>query len=145
MFIKKFVQINFLLLMMLLMPEVVYSHGPLMGKGHQEVIKKGPNGGVVIDVDEHYFELIVEEESGDIFLFLLDQNLEVASMPDYYSGLIRLKMINGESEWYKFKYANSTLHRYIVAKTGIKDIGSFHALVGLNINGEKTNFRFSWK
>lgn len=131
--------------MLLLMSEVALAHGPLMGKGHQEEIKEGPNRGIVIDVDEYYFELLVEGKSGDILLFLLDQNLEVASMPDDYSGLIRLKMIDGESEWYKFKYFSSASHSYLLAETGIKDIDSFHALVGLKINGEKTNFRFNWK
>lgn len=144
MFIKKFVQINFLLLMLLLMSEVVFAHGPLMGKGHQGEIKQGPNGGVVFDVDEYYFELIVEEKSGDILLFLLDQNFEVASMPDYYSGLIRLKMLEGKSEWYSFKYITSAANPYLKAETGMEDTGSFHALVGLKINGEKTNFRFNW-
>lgn len=145
MFTKKFAQIKFLLLVLLLISEVSLAHGPLIGKGHQKEIKQGPNGGVVIDVDEYYFELVVEGKSGDIFLFLLDQNLEVANVTDDYSGLIRLKMKNGESEWYKFKNSSSASHSYLLAETGIKDIGSFHALVGLKINGEKTNFRFNWK
>lgn len=68
MFIKKYLHINFLLLMLLLMSEVVLAHEPLMVKSHQEEIKQGPNGGVIFDVDEYYFELIVEEKRGDIFL-----------------------------------------------------------------------------
>lgn len=140
---KKIIRIN--LLMLIIFSQTAFAHGPLMGKGHQKEIKQGPNGGIVIDVDEYYFELLVEGKSGDILLFLLDQNLEVASMPDDYSGLIRLKMISGESEWYKFKYSSSASHSYLLAETGIKDIGSFHALVGLKINDQKTNFRFNWK
>ncbi|MGH7884081.1 MAG: hypothetical protein ACRENO_00140 [Thermodesulfobacteriota bacterium] len=136
---------KFILLLFLIIPEATFAHGPLMGKGHQEEIKKGPNRGVVIDVNDYYFELLVEDKSDDISLFLLDQNFEVIKMPDDYSGLIRLKLIDGESEWYKFKYSNSASHPYLLAKTGIKNIGSFNALLGLKINGERLNFRFSWK
>lgn len=122
----------------------VWAHGPLTGKGYREEVEKGAHGGQVVKFGVNYLEFTVNQESGDIALFLLDKNMKAISMPESYSGIIFLKMHHGSSEWYGFNRVDENSYSYLKTETGIKEIGSFNVLVGLKIGEKRKNFHFTW-
>jgi len=124
--------------------EIVWAHGPLTGKGYQEEKEKGPHGGQVVKFGINHLEFTVNQESGDITLFLLDKDMIAISMPESYSGIIFLKMHNGSSEWFSLNRVDENSYSHLKADTGIKEIGSFNVLIGLRIGENRKNFRFNW-
>lgn len=123
------------------------SHGPLMGKGYQEQEIKGPNNGKVIKLEENYIEFVVNEQSGEIALIMLDKDMNPIPVPEDITGRGYLRMTHMKSnsiKWFDLKRGNRNQVPYLYATTGIENIGPFNAVVGLNIDDERKNFRFSW-
>lgn len=120
------------------------SHGPLMGKGYQEQEINGPNNGEVIKLEENYIEFVVDEQSGEIALIMLDKDMNPIPVPEDITGLGYLRMTGAPVKWFDLKRGNRNQVSYLYAATGIENIGPFNAVVRLNINDERKNFRFSW-
>lgn len=123
------------------------SHGPLMGKGYQEEVLHGTNGGIVLKLEKNYIEFVVDHESGEISLIMLDKKMNPIPMPEDITGRGYLRMIRMTSnsiKWFDLELGYRDKTPYLYAKTGIENIGPFNAVIQLNINDERKNFRFSW-
>ena len=123
------------------------SHGPLMGRGHQEEVLLGTNGGIVLKLEKNYIEFVVDYKSGVISLIMLDKKMNPIAMPEDISGRGYLRMIGMTSnsiKWFDLEQGYRDKAPYLYAKTGIENIGPFNAVIQLNIKDEKKNFRFSW-
>ena len=124
-----------------------WSHGPLMGKGYQEEVLHGKNGGIVLKLEKNYIEFVVNHESGEISLIMLDKKMNPIPMPEDITGRGYLRMIRMTSnsiKWFDLEQGYRDKVPYLYAKTGIENIGPFNAVIQLNINDERKNFRFSW-
>src|SRR3990172_8744008 len=128
--------------------KAVWSHGPELGKGDssgsQKKEEKGPHGGQVVVFGDNHLEFTVNHESGDIVLFLLDKNLKAVQAPESYSGVVYLNMANGSKKTVTLKRGTEGPVSHLEAETGIKEIGSFNAVVSLKIGEKRENFRFNW-
>ena len=123
------------------------SHGPLMGKGYQEEELHGPNGGIVLKLEKNYVEFVVDYKSGDILLIMIDDDMNPIPMPEDITGRGYLRMTRMKSnsiKWFDLKRGYRDQVPYLYATTGIENIGPFNAVVGLNIDDERKNLRFSW-
>lgn len=125
----------------------VWSHGPLMGKGYQEQELKGPNNGKVLGLGENYVEFVVNYKSGDIFLIMMDDNMNPIAMPEDITGrgyLRMTRMTSNSIKWFDLEQEYRDKVAILNAKTGIENIGPFNAVIQLKIKDERKNFRFSW-
>ncbi len=128
--------------------EAVRAHGPELGKGDssgvQKKEEKGPHGGQVIVFGDNHLEFTANHDSGDIVLFLLDKNLKTIPVPESYSGVVYLNMADGSKKTVTLKRGIEGPVSHLEAETGIKEIGSFNAVVSLRIGEKRENFRFNW-
>ena len=128
--------------------ETVWSHGLMDVDEYHSAIKKknkrGPHGGPVAEFRKNYLEFVVNPEIGKIALFLLDKDLEVVPVPEDYSGAGYLKMANNSIKWFNLTRVDQGSVSHFIAETGIKDLGSFNAVISLKTASERENFRFSW-
>lgn len=126
----------------------VRAHGEQLGgdedKGAQKKEEKGPHGGQVVVFGNNHIEFTAEHESGDITLFLLDKDLKSVPMPESYSGIVYLNMADGSKKTFTLKRGTEGPVSHLEAETGIKEIGSFNAVVSLKMAEERENFRFNW-
>ena len=129
--------------------ETIWAHGPELGKGDrsggQKKEEKGPHGGQVIVFGDNHLEFTANHDSGDIVLFLLDKNLKTISVPESFSGVVYLNLADGSKKTVILKLGTEGPVSHLEAETGIKEIGSFNAVVSLKIGEKRENFRFSWK
>jgi len=128
--------------------KALWAHGPELGEGDsnetQKKEEKGPHGGQVVVFGDNHLEFTVNHESGDIVLFLLDKNLKSVPVPDSYSGVVYLIMADGSKKTATLKLGTEGSVSHLEADTGIKEIGSFNAVVSLKMGDKRENFRFSW-
>lgn len=122
----------------------VWSHGDGTGKGYQEPVKIGPNEGMLVELDENYIEIVVDYESGEIALIMLDKDMKPISVPEDTTGLGYLRIQGNPVKWFDFKPGYRDQATYLYATTGIENIGPFNAVIRLNIAEETKNYRFSW-
>lgn len=127
-----------------LLSQNVWSHGDGTGKGYQEPVKIGPNEGMLIEIDENYIEIVVDYESGEIALIMLDKDMTPISVPEDTTGLGYLRIQGNPVKWIDFKPGYRNQLTYLYASTGIENIGPFNAVFRLNIADKRNNFRFSW-
>jgi hypothetical protein len=128
--------------------EGVWAHGGELGEDESSGIKKeeekGPHGGPVVVFGDNHLEFTVDHQSGDIVLFLLDKDLKAIPMPENYSGVVYLNMSDGSKKTVDLKRGTEGPVSHLEAETGIKEIGSFKAVVSLKDGEKRENFRFSW-
>lgn len=124
--------------------QTVRAHGPLTGRGYVVEEKKGPHGGQAIEFGKNHLEFLVNDQSGDIVLFLLDKGLKTIPFPENYSGFFYLNTAEDGIKWFNFQRRQEDQLSYLEAKTGIKEIGPFTAVVSLKMGEARENFRFSW-
>jgi len=128
--------------------KTVWAHGPELGKGDssggQKKEEKGPHGGQVIVFEDNHLEFTANHDSGEIVLFLLDKDLKAVPVPESYSGVVYLNMADGSKKTFTLKRGIEGPVSHLEAETGIKEIGSFNAVVSLKIGEKRENFRFNW-
>lgn len=128
--------------------EGVWAHGGELGEdensGVQKEGEKGPHGGPVVVFGNNHLEFTVDHESGDITLFLLDKNLKAIPVPENYSGVVYLNMADGSKKNFTLKRGTEGPVSHLEAETGIKEIGSFNAVVSLKDGEKRENLRFNW-
>ncbi len=128
--------------------ETIWAHGPELGKGDssggQKKEEKGPHGGQVIVFEDNHLEFTANHDSGEIVLFLLDKDLKAVPVPESYSGVVYLNMADGSKKTITLKRGIEGPVSHLEAETGIKEIGSFNAVVSLKIGEKRENFRFNW-
>ena len=127
----------------------VWAHGPELGEdkssgGGQKKEEKGPHGGQVVVFGDNHLEFTADHESGEIVLFLLDKNLKAVPVPESYSGVVYLNLTDGSKKTVTLKLGTEGQISHLEAETGIKEIGSFNAVVSLKIDEKRENLRFSW-
>ena len=149
--ISRWVIILSLMLVIGILPkftETIWAHGPELGKGDssggQKKEEKGPHGGQVIVFEDNHLEFTANHDSGEIVLFLLDKDLKAVPVPESYSGLVYLNMADGSKKTITLKRGIEGPVSHLEAETGIKEIGSFNAVVSLKIGEKRENFRFNW-
>ena len=127
---------------------IAWAHGGELGEednsGAQKEEEKGPHGGPVVVFGNNHLEFTVDHGSGDIVLFLLDKDLKAIPMPENYSGVVYLNMSDGSKKTFDLKRGTEGPVSHLEAETGIKEIGSFKAVVSLKDGEKRENFRFSW-
>jgi len=128
--------------------KTIWAHGPELssddsskGKTKEE---KGPHGGQVIVFEDNHLEFTANHDSGEIVLFLLDKDLKAVPVPESYSGVVYLNMADGSKKTFTLKRGTEGPVSHLEAETGIKEIGSFNAVVSLKIGEKRENFRFNW-
>ena len=128
--------------------KTIWAHGPELGSDDSSKGKtkeeKGPHGGQVIVFGNNHLEFTVDHEGGDIVLFLLDKDLKAIPMPESYSGVVYLNIADGSKKTVTLKRGTEGPVSHLEAETGIKEIGSFNAVVSLKIGEKRENFRFNW-
>lgn len=128
--------------------QTAWAHGGELGEedssGVQKEEEKGPHGGPVVVFGDNHLEFTVDHGSGDIVLFLLDKDLKAIPMPENYSGVVYLNMSDGSKKTVDLKRGTEGPVSHLEAETGIKEIGSFKAVVSLKDGEKRENFRFSW-
>ena len=128
--------------------ERAWAHGGELGEdensGVQKEEEKGPHGGPVVVFGNNHLEFTVNHESGDIVLFLLDKELKAIPMPENYSGVVYLNMSDGSKKTFDLKRGTEGPVSHLEAETGIKEIGSFKAVVSLKDGEKRENLRFNW-
>jgi hypothetical protein len=126
-----------------------WAHGDQLGGDEDSAAEKeeeiGPHGGQVVVFGDNHLEFTVDHGSGEIVLFLLDKELKAIPMPESYSGVVYLTMSSDNSK----KTVDLTRGTegpvsHLEADTGIKEIGSFKAVVSIKDGDKHENFRFSW-
>ena len=128
----------------LALPELAntaWAHSPM---GYQEEMKKGPHGGLVIQIGKNHVECMVNHESGYIAIYFFDRDMKAIPLPSNYSANGYLSMADGSIVWITFKTIEGETGLFLEAKTGIKEIGSFRAVISLNDGDNRENIRFRW-
>ncbi|MEW6143511.1 MAG: hypothetical protein AB1598_00680 [Thermodesulfobacteriota bacterium] len=140
-----------LLVTLLVSPKLTvgaWAHGDQLGGdedgGAVKEEEKGPHGGAVVVSGDNHLEFTVDHGSGEIVLFLLDKELKAIPMPESYSGVVYLTMSDNSKKTFDLKRGTEGQVSHLEADTGIKEIGSFKAVVSLKIGDKRENFRFSW-
>lgn len=136
--------INILLVMNVAYPIDLYAHGPLMGKGYQENKQIGPHEGKVVYFNNKMLEFFVDTDSSEIYIFLLDENMNIVSMSRDYSALTYIKMNLGKGRWLEFDFIQNKSSSYLKANTNIKNLEYFRSLIRLKHKNERKNFQFNW-
>lgn len=121
--------------------KTVWAHSP---KGYQEELRKGPHGGLAARFRDNYVEFVVEHDSGDIVLYLFDKDMKAIPLPNNYSATGYLSMADSSIVWITFRAAEEDTASHLEAETGIKEIGSFRAVVSVKDGENRENFRFKW-
>jgi len=121
--------------------KTVWAHSPM---NHQEELKKGPHGGPLVQFGKNYVEFVVDHVSGYIVIFLFDVDMIATPLPKYYSASGYLTMTNGSIIWITFRAAEEDTTSHLEAETGVKDIGSFKAVISIKDGESRENFRFRW-
>jgi len=121
--------------------KTVWAHSP---KGYQEELRKGPHGGLAARFRDNYIEFVVEHDSGDIVLFLFDKDMKGIPLTNNYSATGYLTMADSSIIWITFRAAEEDTTSHLEAETGIKDIGSFKAVISIKDEEYRENFRFKW-
>ncbi|MEE9238085.1 MAG: hypothetical protein V3U58_00830 [Thermodesulfobacteriota bacterium] len=128
--------------------EYVLAHGPELGDDEssegKEEEEKGPNGGQVLVFGNNHLEFTADHESGEIVLFLLDENLVVIPVPESYSGIVYLTIEDGSKKTLTLNHSTVGSVSHLEVNTGVKEIGPFKAVVSLKIGEKRENFRFNW-
>ena len=128
--------------------KAVRAHGPeLGGEGENETQKKeekGPHGGQVVVFGENHLEFNVDHKSGEITLFLLDKDLKAVPMPEDYSCAIYLTLVDGTKKTLTLARGAEGPVPHLEVDTGIKEIGPLKAVISMNMDNKRENFRFSW-
>jgi len=129
--------------------ETVWAHGPELGEedssDSQKKEETGPHGGQAIEFGDNHLEFTADHESGEIVLFLLDENLKAVPVAENYSGVVYLTMNDGsKKKTLKLNRGTEGPVPHLEAETGIKEIGAFKAVVSLNNGERRQNFRFNW-
>ncbi|MEW6143512.1 MAG: hypothetical protein AB1598_00685 [Thermodesulfobacteriota bacterium] len=137
------IAINFLTMVLALseFTNTVWAHGPM---DHQEELKKGPHGGPVFQFGMNYVECMVDHEIGYIVIFFFDEDMKPIPLPKYHSASGYLTMADGSIIWVTFRAAEEDTTSHLKAETGIKEIGSFKAVVSIKDGENRENFRFRW-
>lgn len=121
--------------------KTVWAHSP---KGYQEELRKGPHGGLTARYGKNYVEFVVEHDNGDIVLFLFDKDMKGIPLPNNYSATGYLNISDGSIVWITFRAAEEDTASHLEAETGLKDIGSFRAVISIKDGENRENFRFKW-
>ena len=144
------ISLSFLLALgvLLKLTDVAWAHGDQLGGdengGVENKAEKGPHGGAVVVFGDNHLEFTVDHGSGEIVLFLLDKELKAIPMPESYSGVVYLTMSDGSKKTFDLKRGTESPVSHLEADTGIKEIGSFKAVVSIKDGDKRENFRFSW-
>lgn len=128
--------------------EYVLAHGPELGddkssEGKQEE-ETGPHGGHVLVFGNNHLEFTADHESGEIVLFLLDENMEAVPVPENYSGVVYVTMKDGSKKTLILNRGTEGSVSHLEVNTGVKEIGPFKAVVSLKTGEKRENFRFNW-
>ncbi len=125
-----------------------WAHGDQLGgdedSAAEKVEEKGPHGGQVVVFGDNHLEFTVDHGSGEIVLFLLDKELKAIPMPESYSGVVYLTMSDNSKKTVDLKRGTEGPVSHLEADTGIKEIGSFKAVVSIKDGDKRENLRFSW-
>jgi len=125
-----------------------WAHGDQLGGdengGAVNEEEKGPHGGQVVVFGDNHLEFTVDHESGEIVLFLLDIELKAIPIPENYSGVVYLTMSDNSKKTVDLKRGTEGPVSHLEADTGIKEIGSFKAVVSIMDGDKRENLRFSW-
>lgn len=125
-----------------------WAHGDQLGGdesgGVEKAEEKGPHGGAVVVSGDNHLEFTVDHGSGEIILFLLDKELKTIPVPESFSGVVYLTMSDNSKKTFNLERGTEGPVSHLEADTGIKEIGSFKAVVSLKIGDKRENFRFSW-
>ena len=125
-----------------------WAHGDQLGgdenSGAESEEEKGPHGGTVVLFGDNHLEFTVDHGSGEIVLFLLDKDLKGIPMPESYSGVVYLTMSDGSKKTVDLERGTEGPVSHLEAETGIKEIGSFKAVVSIKDGDKRENFRFRW-
>ena len=129
--------------------ERVWAHGGELGEEESSTNgakqeETGPHGGQVIVLGDNHIEFTTDHESGEIVLFLLNKDLKAVPVPENYSGVVYLNMADGSKKTVTFERGTEGPVSHLEAETGIKEIGSFNAVVSLKIGEKRENLRFNW-
>jgi hypothetical protein len=111
---------------------------------HQEEQKKGPHGGPLVQFGKNFVEFVVDHESGHIVIFFFDEDMRAIPLPKYRSASGYLTMTDGSIIWVTFRATEGDTTSHLEAQTGIKDIGSFKAVISIKDGEYRENFRFKW-
>lgn len=112
--------------------------------GAESEEEKGPHGGAVVVFGDNHLEFTVDHGSGEIILFLLDKELKAIPMPESYSGVVYLTMSDNSKKTFDLKRGTEGPVSHLEADTGIKEIGSFKAVVSIKDGDKRENLRFNW-
>ncbi len=125
-----------------------WAHGDQLGEdensGVEKEEEKGPHGGPVVVFGDNHLEFTVDHGSGEIVLFLLDNELKAIPMPESYSGVVYLTMSDNSKKTFDLKRGTEGPVSHLEADTGIKEIGSFKAVVSIKDGDKRENLRFNW-
>ncbi len=75
---------------------------------------------------------------------MMDNDMNPIPVPEAITGLGYFRMDKSTIKWFDFKRGYRDQIQYLHATTGIENISPFNAVVRLNINNERKNFRFNW-
>jgi hypothetical protein len=110
----------------------------------QDELEKGLHGGPLVQFGKNFVEFVVDHESGCIVIFFFDEDMKAIPVPKYHSANGYLTMTSGSIIWVTFRVENEDTTSRLEAQTGIKDIGSFKAVISIKDGEYRENFRFKW-